>query len=89
MTLDDSKLLAKVKATLLITGTFHDEMIKNYIDEVRNFLKDAGVSLDILSRDAVIGVISKGVSDLWTQGKLSDYFYQRATQLSFEGDCYE
>lgn len=87
--MDDSKLLTQVKATLLITGTFHDEMIKNYIDEVRNYLKDAGVSLEVLSSYAAIGVISKGVSDLWTQGKLTEYFYQRAIQLSFEGDCYE
>lgn len=64
-------------------------MLKNYIDEVRNYLKDAGVSLEVLSSDAIIGVISKGVSDLWTQGKLTEYFYQRAIQLCFEGDCYE
>lgn len=87
--MDDSKLLTQVKATLLITGTFHDGMIKNYIDEVRNYLKDAGVSLEVLSSYAAIGVISKGVSDLWTQGKLTEYFYQRAIQLSFEGGCYE
>lgn len=82
--MSDNTLLSKVKATLLIKGKFHDEMLKNYIDEVVCFLKSAGVKAEKDTESVIAGVVAKGVSDLWTQGKLSDYFYQRAMQLKTE-----
>lgn len=82
--MSDNTLLSKVKATLLIKGKFHDEMLSNYINEVVCFLKSAGVKTAKDTESAIAGVVAKGVSDLWTQGKLSDYFYQRAMQLKIE-----
>lgn len=82
--MSDNTLLSKVKATLLIKGEFHDEMLKNYIDEVVCFLKSAGVKIAKDTESVIAGVVTKGVSDLWTQGKLSDYFFQRAMQLKTE-----
>lgn len=81
----DAELLEKVKSGLGITGTYQDETLKIYIDEVEEYLLDAGVNPKILSSPAAVGVITRGVSDLWNYGagdaKLSEYFMQRASQL--------
>lgn len=73
-----------VKTELNITGTYQDATIQAYIDEVEEFLLDAGV----LSKNITSGIVSRGVSDLWNygagEGKLSTYFIQRASQLSYK-----
>ena len=79
------EMLAKVKSALGIEGTYQDSTISEYIDEVVSFLTDAGVK----QSDITAGVVSRGVSDLWSygsgNGKLSEYFIQRAAQLSYKG----
>ena len=76
--------LASVKAALGITGTYQDTTLTEYYNEVIAFLKDAGVSEDHIT----CGVVARGVSDLWNYGaaggKLSEYFMQRAAQLSYK-----
>ena len=77
-------MLTKVKSALGITGTYQDDTIQEYIDEVVDFLTTAGVSASNITP----GIVSRGVSDLWNygagDGKLSEYFMQRATQLSYK-----
>ena len=84
----DEELLTKVKAALNIGGTYQDETLLIYIDEVKEYLKSAGVSEAVITSKKAIGVISRGVSDLWNYGvesaSLSEYFMQRATQLALE-----
>lgn len=84
----DAELLTKVKAALLISGTYHDEMLKIYISEVKDFLRSAGVAETILQSEKIVGIVSRGVSDLWNYGagtgSLSPYFMQRAAQLAAE-----
>ena len=79
------EMLAKVKSALGIEGTYQDSTISEYIDDVVSFLTDAGVK----QSDITAGVVSRGVSDLWSygsgNGKLSEYFIQRAAQLSYKG----
>lgn len=76
--------LENVKAALNITGCFQDPTIQVYIDEVVGFLTEAGVK----SADITTGLVARGVSDLWNyggaEGKLSEYFFQRAAQLSLK-----
>lgn len=85
--MDEKKLLEKVKMSIGITGTFHDETLNGYIQEVKEFLKDAGVKDGVLDSDSITGIIARGVSDLWNYGAggttLSPYFMQRATQLCY------
>ena len=80
-----AQMLAGVKDALGIGGTYQDNTITQYIDEVMDFLKGAGVDIDNVKP----GLVARGVSDLWNYdtgaGKLSDYFMQRATQMSFKG----
>lgn len=81
----DAVMLENVKAAIGITGTYMDATISLWIDEVCDYMIGAGVSTAKLS--ASVGVISRGVNDLWNNGagdgKLSPYFYDRVTQLVY------
>lgn len=80
--------LNKVKSALGITGTYQDETLKVYIEEVKEYMVDAGVPESVVNSDVSAGVISRGVTDLWNYGssggKLSEYFYQRVIQLVYK-----
>ena len=80
-----TQMLTSVKNALGIEGTYQDATISEYINEVTAFLTDAGVQPDHITP----GIVARGVSDLWNygagEGKLSDYFMQRAIQLSYKG----
>lgn len=84
----DAGILTKVKQALGITGTYQDNTLSIYIDEVTNYMVDAGVPESTVKSPASAGVISRGVSDLWNYGnaggKLSDYFYQRVSQMCYK-----
>ncbi len=85
---DKEELLKEVKSRLGITGEYQDNTIKGYIEDTKEFLIDAGVKKDIVESASAIGVISRGVSDLWNYGageaEFSTYFKQRAAQLCFK-----
>ena len=78
------ELLTNVKNALGITGEYQDNTLSEYITEVVAYLTDAGISADNITA----GIVSRGVADLWNYGsgggKLSEYFMQRATQLSYK-----
>lgn len=80
----DVTMLTNVKSALGIEGDYQDATISEYIDEVEAFLTDAGVKSAYITS----GIVSRGVADLWNygaaDGKLSEYFMQRATQLSYK-----
>lgn len=82
----EAELLAKVKLALGETSDFADSMIAIYIDEVLDYMKNAGVSDSIAN--ASVGVIARGVSDLWDNDggnvKFSAYFHERVTQLALK-----
>lgn len=87
-TLTDEELLQKVKSALGIGGTYQDDTLQIYIDEVKEYLEDAGVDVKLINSTKALGVICRGVSDLWNYGsgdaKLSLYFMQRAAQLAYK-----
>lgn len=78
VTLDD------VKTALGITGDYQNDTIQTYFDDVIGCLEDAGVKVENITK----GIVARGVSDLWNygtgEGKLSEYFYQRAKQLALK-----
>lgn len=80
----EETMLTKVKKALGIEGDYQDSTLQEYIDEVMTFLQDAGVK----SANITSGLVARGVADLWNygaaDGKLSEYFMQRATQLSYK-----
>lgn len=76
--------LANVKTALGITGNYQDATLQIYFDEVVAVLIDAGVAESLITD----GIVARGVADLWNygagEGKLSEYFMQRATQLAYK-----
>lgn len=76
--------LEDVKKALGITGDYQNDTLQAYFDEVVGFLKDAGVA----RANITTGIVARGVSDLWNYGaaggKLSEYFFQRAAQLTYK-----
>ena len=74
--------LLYIKTALGITGDYQDATLQIYVDEVVDFLKEAGVPEEKMTE----AFIARGVSDLWNygsgEGRLSQYFMQRAAQLA-------
>lgn len=81
----NDELLIKVKKGLGITGNYQDDTLLIYIYEVKDFMHRAGVSDAIINSNSSVGVITRGVSDLWDYGSgstgLSPYFKERVVQL--------
>ena len=78
--------LESVKKSLGITGNYQDETIKEYIKEVKRYLIDGGIDRSIVESQSTVGIIARGVADLWNYGSggtsFSPYFIQRVIQLS-------
>lgn len=91
----DAELLNYIKIGLFGTagGEWRDAMLTVYIDEVKDFMKRAGVPDSVISSKASVGCITLGVNDLWNYSsggaRLSEYFKQRVTQLAMGGDSDE
>lgn len=88
------RALEQVKINLGITGEYQDALLQGYIDEVIEFMVDAGVSRGVAESERAFGVLTRGVADLWNYGsggtKLSEYFKMRVIQLSYvKGDLCE
>lgn len=83
---DSFSLLTSVKTALGITGTYQDATLQTYIDEVNEYLQDAGVPAAYINTRKTVGVVTRGVADLWSygggSGALSPYFYERVIQLA-------
>ena len=81
-------MLDQVKKLLGITGKFQDETIQGWIDEIKQLMIDGGIPSSIVDDVKSAGVIARGIDDVYFQKTdLSNYFWQRATQLEYkDGD---
>ena len=81
-------MLEEVKQRLSITGHALDSTISGMIDDVIAFCLSAGVKYSQLVKPDVIGLVARGVADLWNygagDGKFSEIFLMRLTQLQVE-----
>jgi hypothetical protein len=79
-----NEYLTAVKVALNITGEDQDAALLQWIEEALEFVKNAGVKPENITK----GLIARGVSDLWNygagDGRLSEYFCWRVTQLSYK-----
>ena len=84
----NAELLTKIKSGLGITGTYQDDTLQVYIDEVKSFMEGAGVNQSVIESEVAVGCIIRGVTDMWNYGSgsanLSPYFVQRMIQLSIK-----
>ena len=71
------------------TGDYQNDVISGHIQDVKDYMIDAGVSDSVMDSNAIIGAVTRGVSDLWDygsgKGEFSPYFMQRVTQLAYKG----
>ena len=85
----DAELLTEVKKRIGVTGEYQNDTISGYIQDVKDFMTDAGVSAKVMKSNMIIGAVTRGVSDLWDygsgNGEFSPYFFQRVTQLAYKG----
>lgn len=83
--MSDEEILLKVKMAIGITSDYQDDILKIYIDEVKQYMLNAGVQYETVNSSKAIGTIARGVLDLWNFGsgdvKLSPYFKERVIQL--------
>lgn len=81
----ENEMLEKVKKAIGVGGTYQDDTIQIYIDEVKDYLSCAGVDNATINSKKSLGVIARGVLDLWNYGSnggnLSAYFLHRVSQL--------
>ena len=82
-------LLDEVKKRMLISGNFHDNLLLGLIEDVKQYLLSAGVDETVVNSSKSIGCIAKGVNDLFNNNEFSDFFKQRAIQLTFEPETDE
>ena len=85
----DAELLTEVKKRIGITGDYQDDTLTGHIQDVKDFMQDAGVSEEVMQTTKIIGAVTRGVSDLWDygsgNGEFSPYFFQKVTQLVYKG----
>ena len=81
----DIELLAKVKSGLGITGTATDDTISIKMLAVKQYMLNAGVTIEQIETDLGIATLTVGVNDLWNlasgEVKFSQAFDILATQL--------
>lgn len=83
--ISDRELLEYIKNDNNLYGTQHDMTLQVKIATIKGYLKSAGISDNTIGSTLAIGVISRGVMDIWNYGngdtKLSPFFYELADQL--------
>lgn len=86
--MEEYSILESVKRNYGFEDDYHDGQLQEKIDEVIEYLIDAGVPEAIVMSKRCKGVIFRGVDDLWTSGSgnatLSLYFRERAAQLALK-----
>ena len=81
--------LEKVRQSLNISGNALDSTLGIFLDDVKFYMADAGVSATALDSDQAVGCICRGVADLYINNEFSQYFYQRVSQLAIQADIPE
>ena len=81
-------ILDEVKTRLSITGTDLDGTIQGMIDDVISYCRSAGLKYTQLISTRAVGLIARGVADLWNygagNGKFSDIFQLRLNQMTLD-----
>lgn len=83
--MSEAELLVEIKKGLGVSGNYHDSTLLRHLKDVKAYCKSAGVSDEILSSDASVGCLIRGIADAWTQEsgttRFSLMFQQRLIQL--------
>lgn len=82
-----SEQITKIKKGLGIAEGIPDETVEIWLTDVKDFMKNAGVPDHVINASTTIGLLARGVSDIWNYGDsektdFSVVFKQRVAQLS-------
>lgn len=84
----DDEILQEVKIRLAITDSYHDKMLLSFIEDAKSYLVSVGITEELLNNRKSLGILARGVVDLWnnkpSDGDFSSIFMQRAIQLRAE-----
>lgn len=84
----DADLIDDIKSRLGIIGDYQDDLLLNYANDCKDYMRSAGVDSDLIDDEICVGAIARGVADLWNlasgDGKFSEIFLQRVIQLTME-----
>jgi hypothetical protein len=82
----ETELLTEVKKGLGISGTYQDLTLLRHLRDVKAFCLSSGVASNVLDSEVSVGLILRGIADLWNLGsgdvRFSPYFLQRLIQLA-------
>ncbi|MGN0695036.1 MAG: hypothetical protein ACI4LK_09050 [Lentihominibacter sp.] len=82
----DEELLKSVKKIIGASGTYADPALSLLIEDVKYDLIEKGVHEVAVNSRAAIGIIARGVDDMWQLGggtvNLSPFYKERAIQLA-------
>lgn len=75
---------------LAIGASLHQKSIlKIYVNDVIDFMVDAGIKKEIAVSESCIGLVARGLLDVWNYGsgdtKLSPYFKEKVVQKAIGG----
>ncbi len=79
--------ITKIKQAVGIAEGIPDATIEIWLDEVKDFMRNAGVPEHVINANTTVGLLARGVSDIWNYGDsdklgFSKVFEQRVVQLS-------
>lgn len=79
--------ITKIKQGLGIAEGIPDATVEIWLTEVKDFMKNSGVPDHVINASTTIGLLARGVSDIWNYGDsektgFSVVFMQRVAQLS-------
>ena len=84
--LSNNEQITKIKQALGIGAGIPDATIDVWLTDVKDYMKNAGVPIDVINADSTIGTLTRGVSDCWSYGAggtgLSPLFKERVAQLA-------
>ena len=85
MQLTTAEQLTKIKQALGIGAGIPDATLNVWLSDVKDFMKNAGVPVNVINSDTTIGTLARGVSDIWNYGDSASYsnvFKMRVSQLA-------
>lgn len=76
--------LSDVLNAMGITGEYQNDQIRPFYEDIVSYITDAGVK----PNNVTAALVARGILDTWNygagDGKLSEYFIQRVTQLAYK-----
>lgn len=72
----------------ILKGMGIEETVRPHYNSIIGYIVDAGVSESHILNTRTVGVVSRGVSDIWNYGSgtgvLSEFFFQSLAQLVYK-----